>query len=522
MCPQPFLLKVLHAFLCSSVACSGSAFRCCGAMAWKVCGPSSSPGLGLGAIYVGRAEHACLWAEKHQVGLIINAADVDYPWAPGIERRWLHIMYMEPMVGGNWVDRMRQFLMRSDEVLRQRRDVLIHCFVGKHRSGAAAVILIMFVQGVPLVDAMDTYFEARGLNERDKRICRKRLWALGPVLVAERILEASQLQWERRIPKLLVQAQPVLPLASSCVPEKPVPKRLLSLSSKASSCVPKKPVPKTRPIGARSAPAAPVAKALPKRKGAPAVPKPAVPKTAVQACPAPPPPATAKAQACPAHPPGATAKVQACPGDYLQRPKLSVSSCVPVAWAALASSASCSGVQAVGAPRPGSSNFAGRVVDVPPRSSQSSGVQARALRTPSPSAGRSALRCSSSPCARSRTRSRSCARSRSRSAATPPRLPDEGAWQCRCGSINRRSHMFCTTRGCGIRRPLAQDWVKGDWMCDVCGNHNFYSRQSCNNPHCTTMERKPGDWICPRCNNHNYSKNMKCNTRWCRRPKVAP
>jgi len=101
----------------------------------------------------------------------------------------------------------------------------------------------------------------------------------------------------------------------------------------------------------------------------------------------------------------------------------------------------------------------------------------------------------------------------------------------------------------------------GDWLCPMCNNHNYASRDICNVPNCG--QRKPlaqyaiiqqtnqvpqyatimqpqaqmqqphlsqvqtnrpggrvGDWICPKCRNHNYASREVCNSPTCQQRKI--
>ncbi|KAK9787877.1 hypothetical protein WJX73_006120 [Symbiochloris irregularis] len=88
----------------------------------------------------------------------------------------------------------------------------------------------------------------------------------------------------------------------------------------------------------------------------------------------------------------------------------------------------------------------------------------------------------------------------------------------------------------------------GDWICEVCKQHNFASRQDCYRCNAekpgwsATMDEevsmprrqmtpppvigmdqdsgmRPGDWSCPECNNVNFARRMECNR--CNMPRPA-
>merc|ERR1740121_903249 len=64
----------------------------------------------------------------------------------------------------------------------------------------------------------------------------------------------------------------------------------------------------------------------------------------------------------------------------------------------------------------------------------------------------------------------------------------------------------------------------GDWMCQVCGNHNYLKREQCNkcevpkSIYIASVGFKEGDWICRACNNHNFKTKDACNK--CQGPKT--
>lgn len=57
----------------------------------------------------------------------------------------------------------------------------------------------------------------------------------------------------------------------------------------------------------------------------------------------------------------------------------------------------------------------------------------------------------------------------------------------------------------------ASDVKEGDWMCPLCGNHNFASRVNCNRCGELRSGFKQGDWVCRECKNHNFASRTACN-----------
>eukprot|EP00929_Paragymnodinium_shiwhaense_P074462 TRINITY_DN38117_c0_g1_i1.p1 TRINITY_DN38117_c0_g1~~TRINITY_DN38117_c0_g1_i1.p1 ORF type:complete len:984 (-),score=186.60 TRINITY_DN38117_c0_g1_i1:58-3009(-) len=71
----------------------------------------------------------------------------------------------------------------------------------------------------------------------------------------------------------------------------------------------------------------------------------------------------------------------------------------------------------------------------------------------------------------------------------------------------------------------------GDWVCQVCGGHNFASRGQCFRCHQAapmghvdprTTNMRPGDWICPQCSNHNFAMRHACKRCCGPRPAAGP
>eukprot|EP00928_Gymnodinium_smaydae_P052944 TRINITY_DN37060_c0_g1_i1.p2 TRINITY_DN37060_c0_g1~~TRINITY_DN37060_c0_g1_i1.p2 ORF type:complete len:315 (+),score=63.88 TRINITY_DN37060_c0_g1_i1:77-946(+) len=62
---------------------------------------------------------------------------------------------------------------------------------------------------------------------------------------------------------------------------------------------------------------------------------------------------------------------------------------------------------------------------------------------------------------------------------------------------------------------------EGDWLCQMCGNHNFASRVECNKCKAVRPGMKRGDWVCRECKHHNFSKNTECKKCAAPRPDAA-
>ncbi|KAK3239984.1 hypothetical protein CYMTET_50128 [Cymbomonas tetramitiformis] len=83
----------------------------------------------------------------------------------------------------------------------------------------------------------------------------------------------------------------------------------------------------------------------------------------------------------------------------------------------------------------------------------------------------------------------------------------------------------------GKQEELPEDFLKGDWLCPQCNNHNYASRAECYKCH-TCRPRKPstgkemtvgGDnWVCPSCENSNFATRKKCNKCQMAKPDDKP
>ena len=124
-------------------------------------------GPGQGSFFVGGHEDAVHWA-AHHAHRVINCAEIDYPHTESCRRLWLNICYLGRLNGRDWDQRIRAVLLFLVEGLVRQDCVLIHCRVGRHRSGFFAVLALMFVLGLSWDEACDVYFEKRiGLRRND-------------------------------------------------------------------------------------------------------------------------------------------------------------------------------------------------------------------------------------------------------------------------------------------------------------------------------------------------------------------
>jgi hypothetical protein len=134
----------------------------------------------------------------------------------------------------------------------------------------------------------------------------------------------------------------------------------------------------------------------------------------------------------------------------------------------------------------------------------------------------------------------------------PPAVGGEvraGDWMCAsCGNHNYASRQSCyrcgigkSTGGAPLMKQHGAMWGAvptgsvpsgmrpGDWICQVCNNHNFASKTACNRcqtakglacqaPH-GVQQLRVGDWLCESCSNVNFASRQACNK--CNRPKTA-
>ena len=102
------------------------------------------------AIYVGGCDDALQWAARCAHS-IVNCANIDYPWAQHCSRRWLNLKYRGSLNGRTWEQRMRSVTEFCLNALVNNEVLLLHCRVGRHRSGAFCSFLLAFITAVPNV-----------------------------------------------------------------------------------------------------------------------------------------------------------------------------------------------------------------------------------------------------------------------------------------------------------------------------------------------------------------------------------
>eukprot|EP00240_Pyramimonas_obovata_P015304 CAMPEP_0118945772 /NCGR_PEP_ID=MMETSP1169-20130426/42937_1 /TAXON_ID=36882 /ORGANISM="Pyramimonas obovata, Strain CCMP722" /LENGTH=281 /DNA_ID=CAMNT_0006891561 /DNA_START=213 /DNA_END=1055 /DNA_ORIENTATION=+ len=106
-------------------------------------------------------------------------------------------------------------------------------------------------------------------------------------------------------------------------------------------------------------------------------------------------------------------------------------------------------------------------------------------------------------------------------------------------SKKRKTQSSKEVKATTVQAPLPENYLKGDWRCTICGNHNYAKRKDCvkcsaPQPGSTAAKRaeaikaNPGkkkekvkgedDWICSKCENRNFATRKKCNK--CHLPKA--
>jgi len=111
--------------------------------------------------------------------LIVNCADLDYPYDQVASRFWLHIAYGDawgPYEQNNqaisWQGRMEAALQIVLYFLTHGFRVLIHCRQGKHRASAftVAFLYVFWCGRWSWEQAIDWVVQARGLHRGDVRM----------------------------------------------------------------------------------------------------------------------------------------------------------------------------------------------------------------------------------------------------------------------------------------------------------------------------------------------------------------
>jgi len=114
--------------------------------------------------------------------LIVNCADLDYPYDADAKRFWLHIAcgdawgpYEQNNMKMSWQARMTAALQIVMWFLSEGFTVLIHCRQGKHRAAAFCVTILLALYRWTWDKAINHILSLRDLQKWDKRIS----WPVG-------------------------------------------------------------------------------------------------------------------------------------------------------------------------------------------------------------------------------------------------------------------------------------------------------------------------------------------------------
>ena len=157
---------------------------------------------GVGRLFIGDCLSALHWAGIF-AGYIINCYNEDSPFHPFCVRTWLNIGHRGEMSGVSWQARLEHAVKMVFGALLHGENVLVHCFRGRHRSGAFAIFCLALIMGWDLETARDAYFTRRpDFDARDHAIVQKVLDHRGGL---QGILEEMRMQdWCQHAVKVLV------------------------------------------------------------------------------------------------------------------------------------------------------------------------------------------------------------------------------------------------------------------------------------------------------------------------------
>ncbi len=97
-----------------------------------------------GQLFAGPAEAALDWAGD-RCAIVVNVADIDYPYDERCRRSWVCINYRCIKNNTTWEQRVLAVLVLIMHGLAMGWDVLVHCRVGKHRTGCMVMSLLMLL-----------------------------------------------------------------------------------------------------------------------------------------------------------------------------------------------------------------------------------------------------------------------------------------------------------------------------------------------------------------------------------------
>ena len=98
----------------------------------------------LGKLYAGPAETALDWAGERQA-MVVNVVDKGFPYDERCRRTWLVINYKGTVNNTTWEQRAFAAFVLILHGLAMGWDVLVHCRVGKHRTGCMVISLLILL-----------------------------------------------------------------------------------------------------------------------------------------------------------------------------------------------------------------------------------------------------------------------------------------------------------------------------------------------------------------------------------------
>lgn len=98
----------------------------------------------IGKLYAGPAESALDWAGERKA-IVVNVADKDFPYDKECRRTWFVINYKGIVNNTTWEQRAFATFVLILHGLVMGWDVLVHCRVGKHRTGCMVISLLILL-----------------------------------------------------------------------------------------------------------------------------------------------------------------------------------------------------------------------------------------------------------------------------------------------------------------------------------------------------------------------------------------
>lgn len=157
----------------------------------------------MGRLFIGDCLSALHWAGIW-AGYIINCYNEDSPFHPFCVRTWLNVGHRGQMSGVSWQARLEHAVKMVLSGLLHGENVLVHCFRGRHRSGAFIIFCLALIMGWDLETARSAYFSRRpDFDDWDRATVQKVMDHKGGL---QWILEDIRMQdWCQQAVKVLVR-----------------------------------------------------------------------------------------------------------------------------------------------------------------------------------------------------------------------------------------------------------------------------------------------------------------------------